>query len=179
MKSILQRPNVMVDLETMGTLPGSSVVAIGAVHFTDTIKSSFYMTISLKSNAEAGLRIDDDTVNWWLSQSIEARSLFRDKNATQLPTALRQFSAWMFNIGKVADILLWGNGATFDNVLLRSAYDAINTKAPWSYRNDMCYRTIKNIYPDVPMNRVGTHHNAMDDAESQALHLIDIINTKG
>jgi exodeoxyribonuclease VIII len=44
----------------------------------------------------------------------------------------------------------------------------------WEFWKDRCYRTIKNCYPDVPFDRRGTHHNALDDARSQALHLIAI-----
>jgi hypothetical protein len=35
------------------------------------------------------------------------------------------------------------------------------------------------MYPSVKLVRTGTHHNAVDDAESQAVHLIDICKTYG
>jgi len=37
-------------------------------------------------------------------------------------------------------------------------------------------RTIKAQHPDVPLTHVGTHHNAVDDAESQARHLIAMLS---
>jgi exodeoxyribonuclease VIII len=46
---------------------------------------------------------------------------------------------------------------------------------PWRHWNDRCYRTVKSLYPDVKLERVGTHHNAVDDAESQARHLIAML----
>lgn len=76
-------------------------------------------------------------------------------------------------------VRVWGNGSDFDNVILRNAYAAIGSTYPWRYNDNMCYRTIKNLAPDVKMARQGVHHNALDDARSQALHLIAICNHLG
>jgi len=35
---------------------------------------------------------------------------------------------------------------------------------------------MKNMFSGVNMKREGIHHNALDDAKSQALHLIEIVN---
>jgi hypothetical protein len=35
------------------------------------------------------------------------------------------------------------------------------------------------MFPNVPMERSGTHHNALDDAISQAKHLIEISKAHG
>ena len=37
------------------------------------------------------------------------------------------------------------------------------------------YRTLKNLLPYIEMERVGEHHNALDDAKSQALHAIKLL----
>ena len=34
---------------------------------------------------------------------------------------------------------------------------------------------MQNLRPEVPMARGGTHHNALDDAKSQATHLMAMI----
>jgi len=46
---------------------------------------------------------------------------------------------------------------------------------PWYFWNDRCYRTMKSLYPQIPMERDGVHHNALDDAISQARHLMAIL----
>ena len=74
--------------------------------------------------------------------------------------------------------LLSRNGAAFDNVILASAYRRNGTRQPWQFLNDRCYRTMKAQYPAVKMQRNGTHHNAVDDAESQARHLIAMMTPK-
>jgi len=54
---------------------------------------------------------------------------------------------------------------------LKNAYSVVGEDPPWSYRNDRCYRTLAAICPEVKMERIGTFHNAVDDAKSQARHL--------
>jgi hypothetical protein len=68
-------------------------------------------------------------------------------------------------------LTIWGNGSTFDNVILRSAFAAAGLEYPVRFWADQCYRTKKNEFPTVPLVREGTHHKALDDAISQAKHL--------
>lgn len=73
--------HVMVDLETMGTLPGCAVASIGAVEFeprTGKIGASFYLAIDLASCGALGLSCEVDTVKWWLGQTAEARAALAD-----------------------------------------------------------------------------------------------------
>jgi 3' exoribonuclease, RNase T-like len=59
---------------------------------------------------------------------------------------------------------------------LRHAYEACGIKAPWSYRYDFCYRTMYRNFPSAePYRAEGVKHNALDDARSQAKHLISIM----
>ncbi len=69
---------------------------------------------------------------------------------------------------------MWGCGSDFDNVVLANAYTMCGLKAPWNFWNNRCYRTIKARYPEVEFERVGVYHRAVDDARSQALHLMKI-----
>ena len=166
--------NVMVDLETLGKNSHSVIISIGAVEF-DTMHQKlgrvFHMVVDAQSCVDAGLEIDASTVMWWLQQSQEAREVFKAKGEP-LTEVLRQFAAWY---PKGAP--LWGNGATFDNVILSNAYDATDLKQPWSYTKDRCYRTLKNLMPTVKQENVGVAHNALDDARYQALHALKLMNS--
>ena len=113
---------------------------------------------------------------WWMQQGDAARSAF-SRGGEKITIALQQFAGWMENRAKGDDVRVWGNGAAFDNVILASAYRRSGTPTPWRFWNDRYYRTIKAQYPAVKMTRKGTHHNAVDDAESQARHLLDILKT--
>ena len=67
-------------------------------------------------------------------------------------------------------------GADFDNSILNFAFTKAGIPIPWSPWSGRCYRTIKSIFNGVKLSRKGTYHNALDDAKTQALHLIDIAN---
>ena len=166
--------HVMLDLETMGTGSNAAIVAIGAVEFdlnTLTIGESFYRKVDLQSSVESGGAIDASTVLWWMKQSDEVRrALYEDTEDCMV--TLQAFLDWMIDHEAV---YVWGNGAGFDNVILREAYKRLDVIEPWLFYNDRCYRTIKALRPDIKMERVGTHHSAIDDARSQALHLLEIV----
>ena len=164
--------NIMLDLETMGKGSNAAIIAIGAVRFDDDgIVSNFYEVVDLQSSVDCGMTIDASTVMWWLKQSDSARSAITDaNNVLSLTVALRRFSAWMGD-----DAVVWGNGSDFDNVILSNAYKCCDLKQPWKYHNNRCYRTLKNLYPDITLDRQGVHHHALDDASYQALHLIKIL----
>lgn len=165
--------HVMLDLETMGNSGQSPIIAIAAVVFDETgVYEKFYTQVQLESNLSVGLRPDASTILWWLEQSDDARSAFRNnKIAPTLVEALSNFAEWFHDVGGEQ---VWGNGAVFDNGILGNAYRAVGIVQPWKFWNDRCYRTVKSLYPNVTLERVGTHHNALDDAESQAQHLIKI-----
>lgn len=170
--------NVMVDLETLGTTPNSAIVSIGAVKFSSAgLGEEFYKTIDLQSCEDAGLDIDPSTVAWWMGQSDKARAVFKDKGKP-LAEALNAFTKFI-GIENVGQVKLWGNGANFDNVILVNAYRRTGIKAPWQFYNDRCYRTIKSMFKRIEMERSGTHHNALDDAKSQADHLVRILTAIG
>jgi hypothetical protein len=169
--------DVMLDLETMGTDPHAAIIAIGAVEFdiqNGEIGERFYAVIDLESVVAAGGVIDAATVIWWMQQSDAARSEFKRKGE-HIAVVLQKFTVWMKSRGEYPNARVWGNGAAFDNVILASAYKRNMTQVPWLFWNDRCYRTIKAQHPTIKMERSGTHHNAVDDAESQARHLIAML----
>lgn len=171
---------VMVDLETFGTKSNAAIVSIGAVLFDTkerTLEDGFYSQINLQSCLDAGLSIDGSTVSWWMKQKEEARKeFFSNENAPSLIEVLMDFSDWFPDDPNVT---LWGNGATFDNVILANAYLEVGLQPPWAWYNDRCYRTLKNLYPDVIPKKFGVLHNALDDAKRQAYHLVEIFSKKG
>ena len=164
---------IMLDLETMGNSANAAIVAIGAVRFNDIeVTDEFYIVIDLVSSVASGLEIEASTVMWWMKQSDDARKQF-ERDGVALQKALMQFAEW---IGEDAE--LWGNGAAFDNAILSNAYRKCGIEQPWKFWNDRCYRTVKNLYTDIELVRQGIYHCAIDDARSQATHLIQIMQQK-
>lgn len=191
--SEVEKLECMVDLETLGNRNDAVILSIGACLFRpngDGVASdAFEVFVDPKSCVDSGLVMDTSTVMWWMGSGCkndaerakmnEARDLMVEKQTKAVPlrTALARFSAWFGG-----DKPIWGNGATFDNVILRNAYRAAGLDCPWQFWNDRCYRTMKNLAPDVKLQRQGTHHSAMWDAISQAVHLQQInrfITTSG
>jgi exodeoxyribonuclease VIII len=175
MQSKTKPTRVCVDLESLGTRPGSIITSIGATKFDENgpYGEPFYMRIDMQSCVDAGLLIDVDTVKWWMKQSEDARAEFQ-KASFPITDVLKDLTAWMLQDLKLGSFLeLWGNGANFDNNLLGEAYRRCGLTQPWMFWNDRCYRTLKAMYPHIKMPaRVGAHHNALDDAISQVNHLI-------
>lgn len=161
----------MLDLETLGNQPGSVIVALGAVKFDhQEILDSFYERVDAQSCVALGLRLD---VLWWLKQSDAARHEITQPGCP-IAEVLRRFAAWVND----PDAAVWGNGASFDNVLLTAAYDLAGLPRPWKYYHDRCYRTVRALHPEVPLVREGTLHHALADATAQARHLMAMLAPK-
>lgn len=167
--------DLMVDLETFGQTPGCGLVSIGAVFFdpwSEALGSTFYTLVDRASCSEAGLFEETSTILWWSSQMDAAREAFDKSTAggqgvATLPEALAMLSTFVGN----EKVRVWGNGADFDNAVLAAAYRAAGVSPPWKFWNSRCYRTLKNLLPHIRMPaRIGVHHNALDDAITQARH---------
>lgn len=165
--------HAMVDLETLGTRAGDVILSIGAVVFDMSgITDEFYVAISPSDSKAMGFKAQKSTVEWWGKQAPEAQQAAFGGTET-VRGALDAFDFWLRSQG-CKDIRVWGNGADFDNALLTSAFNLVKMEPPWKFWNSRCYRTIKSQYPEIKMNRAGTHHNALDDARDQATHLLSI-----
>lgn len=166
--------NVMIDLETLGKKPGSKILSIGACTFGSSeinSRKQFYRTIQRE---QPGLVEDIDTVEWWAKQDIKAQQeLFNSPTSIPIGIALTEFALWLRKVeednpGKI--LRVWGNAASFDLKILEYAYVIVTWNgAPWGFRNEMCFRTLKNLFPKFNnMPFTGTKHNALDDAIHQA-----------
>ena len=165
--------DVMVDLETLGTGPGCAILSIGAVAFdpaNDYIGASFHVVVSTASCRALGLREEVGTVEWWAKQSEQARAVLAEaeRDGVSVGEALEAFSAFLRSHGGKPRVKVWGNGADFDNAILADLYRRTGREAPWQFWNSRCFRTLKALAPGHEPERVGTHHNAVDDARHQA-----------
>lgn len=171
--------HAMVDLETMGTQPYAPILSIGACAFSmdgEPIADLFYQTVTLESCLELGMRPDAGAIEFWMGQPEGAKQgWLKNPNAVTLPLALDAFTDWWNS----RPMSMWGNSARFDCGLLEAAYKLCRKEVPWSWWKEGCYRTVKNLpgARSVALQRYGVHHNALDDAISQAYHLRDIYRT--
>jgi hypothetical protein len=159
----------MLDLETLGRGPNAAILSIGAVAFDlqTMSENTFEQRIDLASAMRGG-KVDASTVRWWMQQDHDAReALFDQAGTVSLSTALADFGAWIGQFCPKPDRRVWGNGASFDNVILRSAYEFHNHDAPWGYWGDRCFRTLRNLHPGFDLPFEGVRHSALADARHQ------------
>jgi hypothetical protein len=167
----------MLDLETWGLTPGSHVRSIGAVEFDPdkgALGSKFYCNIM--GNPSYGLSSDAATRAWWAEQSFEAREALLHKQL-DLVVALKRFGVWFEGIAEdPATVRIWAHGPEFDVSILGWAYRAVELPEPWHYRAPRDCRTLleaAGMDPTSDFPPVGTEHNALDDAVSQALGVME------
>jgi len=177
--------DIMIDLETLGKCAGCSILSIGAIAFDEfgVAEDGLYTIISRESCKASGLHEDPETLKWWGEQSVDAKKVLHASAtrglAVTLASGLMQLGNFIQEVSPVARV--WGNGADFDNAIIMAAARAagLNPKSLWQPYNGRCYRTVKNQFYDVKMQRKGTHHNALDDARSQAEHLVRMCQERG
>lgn len=164
---------IMLDLETMASSVDGVIVSLGACFFNEEeVGDSLYLVLDRDEQLAKGRKVHESTMKWWADQHAEARKVF-DAPQTPVKNALNCFQQWIDVYGTTPlDVEMWGNGSDFDNALLADLYSMWGIAKPWSFRNNRCFRTLKNICVaygshDLPQ-REGTHHNALDDAIYQA-----------
>ena len=168
--------HLMIDLETMGKNPDAPIISIGAIFFdpqTGDVGPEFSKTIDLET---AGGVIDRDTIKWWLKQSREAQSAIMT-DEIPLDDALLQLREFIDENSGEFFVQVWGNGANFDNTILRRSYERQGIPCPWRYYNDRDVRTIVELGKAIDFDArtaipfEGERHNALDDARYQAKYV--------
>lgn len=178
----------MMDLETMGTVPGCVPLSFGGVYFStreEKLGAELYVVFNRKDCEDHGLHVDDDTLRWWMKQSPEAKQVLADAASREASVPLK------LGLSMINDFVeenggrktfLYGNGADFDNPIMAVAYRAAGMKPAWGTYGGRCYRSMKEMWgllgipaPPKIQRAPGSHHNALGDAKAQAAHAIEIV----
>lgn len=173
---------VMIDIETMGTAPGSAIVSIGAVAFDlKTAESSGekHWNVSLQSSLNVGLTVDQGAIDFWMKQPDKARECLYTPTPIPLLDALSKLRGFITS-HKVEGV--WANGSNFDLSLLRAAYSAFDTRPPWHYRKERDMRTVTNLARAYGFKRTVVEftglipHNPVHDCLKQIRVLTEVIH---
>lgn len=183
----MKKIHISIDLETMGTQPGCPILSIGAVAFgtagataIDEYYSecgSFYNVLSLHGQEAQGCKRNPETDRWWYNQGAAAFKVVTQSVMCDAATSvkLREFTDWVNGLrnhdmyGPLEIVGVWGYGSMFDIAILDWHFKNWAIEKPWSYRDEMCGRTLLKLADNMKIPRVeGTHHNAFDDARNQA-----------
>jgi len=178
--------HLMIDIEAAGKSTSAALLSIGAVFFdpaTGKLGEQFYQPVKLASAQYHGGTIDASTIEWWMQQSEETRSVFNAENRVSLKDALHGLAYFIETKTGDAEVYVWGNGPAYDNAILANAFNATWIKQPWSFSKDTCVRTMVmlgrqlGIDPKYDLPMEGKHHNALDDAIHQARYVSTIWQT--
>jgi len=169
-------PNIMLDIETMGTGAYSSIVSIGAVEFnlvTGKTKREFTANIDLQSCIDMNLKVNGGTIMWWLEKSKEARERLTKRESIPIKQALKEFQGFC-----TKKHYIWGKSPRFDCGILGDAYEKTGMKSPWDFRKERDVRTLEALAPNVKKQCTfeGTPHNDLDDCKHQIKYCSQIYN---
>ncbi len=171
---------LMVDVETLAADSSPRVVlSIGAVLFDpyeevspeDLATEGFQIFLDPQAQLNAGHKVDWDTLMWWHNQDAVVRQdMFNPnrKDRAKPYEALLELNAYIKSKGECTHI--WGNGPSFDCVILHELYRTFGVKDPFPYYTQQCVRTIGKA-AGMKKTGWGTAHDALDDAVAQAVYV--------
>ena len=137
-------PHIGLDIETLSLRPTACITAIAAKTFffdgSVDEEHSFDCCVDATSCAMYGLTFEQRTVNWWASQSDDARQYFLDTQAIKLKDALQSLAQLYHDVQQAYDcqrVLVWVQGSDYDIAVLRNAFRTVfdddEKSIPWSH----------------------------------------------
>lgn len=207
--------NITIDLETASLKSNAAIMQIAAVAWDINAKTMkkrptiydstgnpyvFNEYSDLRTCIVNGLDFDRDTIQWWTSQSDEAKASLVDSSFTLKPIKdlIYDFYNWIRATQKELDadeVIIWSQGTDVDITILRTVSQILGINdLPWkynnvrdcrTYRNSMCelmnidpYADIFNMPKDNNLNLFvkGNAHNALYDALQSTWNVFTIRN---
>lgn len=175
--------HVMVDIETLGSCPGSVMLSIGAVRLTEISHQEFYRVIDFASCSQYAMRVDPQTLSWWLRQLNNSILLdIGEKGAASLLQAMADFCMFTSR-----DDTVWAFPTSFDLSHIHWALDVLKLPIAWSQRNERDLRTLmyhiygedRDAWPTFRQKGwTPRFHHALDDARVQMGQLNKILKIR-
>lgn len=156
--------NIMIDFETFAVSNKAAVASLGFAVFTrENIIDSGGWTINVASSLLAGGEVDPDTMDWWKSQSVEAKSDLIHGGICIENVLVELTSVWERHKCKA----VWAHGATFDIPIAEFYFKG---SQPWRYSQHRDTRTLFDIAHQNGWERLqrSTSHLSSQDAYEQA-----------
>lgn len=175
----MRNPHGMVDIETLDTKHTAAIVSIGAVIFDpfhlDTVESirkhTYYARVNPEDAVNRGCTMSASTVMWWMGLPKHVQDASFKGESVSLLQAMQDVRNF-FQDGPVKPNFIWAQDPDFDCKILEHAAERTRERWPFPFYQGRSCRTIYDLaWPngDKPDIRVGDHHNALDDAITQAL----------
>ena len=173
--------DVVVDIETLGTRPGDSIVQIAVVGFDRNAPSflgqliiSVSVPLAKSENVALPPRLTGGSTNAAQAVLLLGNSDFNEVSTSE-SSMLFEFMLQVEST-KIQKCCWWGNSHSFDLVLIEAALKKLcYADKPWDFRNERCFRTLKSEMPFVSLpENTTTKHIAVNDAmyEAECLFLL-------
>jgi len=177
---------VMLDLETLSLKPNARILSIGACTFdtSDEVQDVFYEKLDQTEDLiEGAFDVSSSTLNWWSQQDEHIRAE-AFSGTTKITNAMLSFNNWLQAVKAdhgAKNIAIYSNGAVFDIPVIKNAFDYCSITPPWSFKNELCYRTLCTLFPEQYAQAVVgvvnlSKHDALSDAKYQATVLTNLLN---
>ena len=165
--------DVMIDLETLSVVPESVLLTLAAVKFnphnTVGVIDKLYHKLDIDEQTRSGRHIDDGTLAWWARQPASVyEDAMSEDGRIAVKDSLEQLTKFLVGVDSI-----WCQGPVFDIVILENLYRSYEMHFPWAYWQIRDSRTLfkfMNYDPrsDIRKTDSKAHHNALDDAITQA-----------
>lgn len=174
MEGIKLSNDIMIDIESLDTSPYCVILTIGAVRFDPKgmgIVEKLELRPTIEEQTEKYNRvINDDTLRWWSTQSEAAQEeALGDRDRIPFKECMDRLYKFCWNRRAV-----WSNGASFDCVVMETAWRQLDMRIPWPFYTVRDTRTLYEV-AGVKLKDGGhvTTHKAVEDAERQAIVVQD------
>lgn len=183
--SLTEKIHCVVDLETMGILPGSKLLSIGAVGFhctnfgfglsgvTDTLNFNYDI-------ANCPGQEDPETVAWWKTQGPASwewvQELSSGYRGRPIEEAIASFYDFVEKLKIEAatagrKVQFWSRG-NFDFPHLECWFRRFDFPIPWQYWEVADIRSLMLAFPEFKRINSSIPHNALADAIADSRNLI-------
>lgn len=152
--TVIRTDDVMLDIETLGTRAGCVVLSAYAVGFNrngsnNELQPSIKVTFSMTRQLLAGLRADNDTLQWYLEDKKGQLIELQESGACieRLEDGARRLNEFFSTVlQNNKEACIWGNDANFDIEIMLELYRHITPEPvmPFKYYKFMNVRTIKD-----------------------------------
>ena len=171
--------DILLDLETLGTRPGCVILTLGAVKFDPySLREpgpGIYFRVDVDEQTALGREVQEDTLNWWISQADDIREEALGENErVSLDTLYRDLNKLLVGADSI-----WAQGPLFDFAILENLYRQMGWPTPWQYWQIRDSRTLFGVHGDPREKNKAGLHNALEDCVSQATAVQQVYNKLG
>lgn len=158
-----------IDLETIDTCPGATVLSVGGVKFNpkddSEPHSELYFKVCIDDQDRLGRSVSDDTLEWWSKQDPKIMNeAFDQTGAISVDDALKKLSK--FSVGVDT---FWGQGYGFDYTIMEDMFRNGGKHIPWNFWQIRDSRTLFACCENDPRKLIQNDlHNALADAYYQS-----------